>query len=441
MHCSGRAKAGHPPDVSFRALHFVLQTDIIAAYKAAPRRRKRQHLVGDSSAANVAAGGAAAPPPPPPIVAAAADTAAPAALVAGEEWAGYDPDCYMMANECEYWAEGTQAWFDATVREGRCDRPHQKGMLQHAWLLDCCPGRRVRLHAADRCDSLVRQMHSIALPLFHCTHCGRGPALPHRRRDQRREHTGGGQGQRPPPGGAAGSSLRRRALALPTDRAAPLCTRKLCCRCCRRRCCGGAVVEAAARRCWLAGWRGACLGGGQPDAAAAGGRRWRRGRQQARHAAARRQPAATRARQQPRRQAVVGAASHHARAGTAGWLLPWVRPALMSSTCMHASVFIFTAALLYPLGRILYPSVHLDYICNTEIVTSIGGSTGDDAAAAAAAEAVMPLACAILATNSICLPFSRRVSYAVTEPQKYASGSDRRAASARGPFLASKPIA
>ncbi|PSC70665.1 hypothetical protein C2E20_5933 [Micractinium conductrix] len=94
-----------------------LRTDIIAAYKAAPRRRKRQHLVGDSSAANVAAGGAAAPPPPPPIVAAAADTAAPAALVAGEEWAGYDPDCYMMANECEYWAEGTQAWFDATVRE------------------------------------------------------------------------------------------------------------------------------------------------------------------------------------------------------------------------------------------------------------------------------------------------------------------------------------
>lgn len=24
----------------------------------------------------------------------------------------------MMANECEYWAEGTQAWFDGTAREG-----------------------------------------------------------------------------------------------------------------------------------------------------------------------------------------------------------------------------------------------------------------------------------------------------------------------------------
>ena len=31
---------------------------------------------------------------------------------------GYDLSCYMMSNESEYWAEGTQAWFDATVREG-----------------------------------------------------------------------------------------------------------------------------------------------------------------------------------------------------------------------------------------------------------------------------------------------------------------------------------
>ncbi|EFN55802.1 hypothetical protein CHLNCDRAFT_145288 [Chlorella variabilis] len=29
----------------------------------------------------------------------------------------YDLSCYMMENESEYWAEGTQAWFDATVRE------------------------------------------------------------------------------------------------------------------------------------------------------------------------------------------------------------------------------------------------------------------------------------------------------------------------------------
>jgi hypothetical protein len=30
----------------------------------------------------------------------------------------YDLSCYMMDNASEYWAEGTQAWFDATVREG-----------------------------------------------------------------------------------------------------------------------------------------------------------------------------------------------------------------------------------------------------------------------------------------------------------------------------------
>jgi hypothetical protein len=28
----------------------------------------------------------------------------------------YPPDIYMMANSQEYWAEGSQAWFDATVR-------------------------------------------------------------------------------------------------------------------------------------------------------------------------------------------------------------------------------------------------------------------------------------------------------------------------------------
>ena len=30
----------------------------------------------------------------------------------------YDKDCYMASNESEYWAEGTQSWFDATVRCG-----------------------------------------------------------------------------------------------------------------------------------------------------------------------------------------------------------------------------------------------------------------------------------------------------------------------------------
>lgn len=44
-----------------------------------------------------------------------------------EEWAGYDPACYMMANECEYWAEGSQAWFDATVRKGKRPRGGDTG--------------------------------------------------------------------------------------------------------------------------------------------------------------------------------------------------------------------------------------------------------------------------------------------------------------------------
>ena len=30
----------------------------------------------------------------------------------------YDRDCYMASNESEYWAEGSQSWFDATVRCG-----------------------------------------------------------------------------------------------------------------------------------------------------------------------------------------------------------------------------------------------------------------------------------------------------------------------------------
>ena len=30
----------------------------------------------------------------------------------------YDKRCYMISNESEYWAEGCQSWFDATVRCG-----------------------------------------------------------------------------------------------------------------------------------------------------------------------------------------------------------------------------------------------------------------------------------------------------------------------------------
>ena len=30
----------------------------------------------------------------------------------------YRSSCYMISNADEYWAEGTQSWFEATVRTG-----------------------------------------------------------------------------------------------------------------------------------------------------------------------------------------------------------------------------------------------------------------------------------------------------------------------------------
>lgn len=41
-----------------------------------------------------------------------------AAYQAAKASGGYNPDCYMISNSSEYWAEGSQAWFEATVREG-----------------------------------------------------------------------------------------------------------------------------------------------------------------------------------------------------------------------------------------------------------------------------------------------------------------------------------
>ena len=37
----------------------------------------------------------------------------------------YQSHIYMMANADEYWAEATQAWFDATVRTGQTALPHK----------------------------------------------------------------------------------------------------------------------------------------------------------------------------------------------------------------------------------------------------------------------------------------------------------------------------
>ncbi|KAI8473554.1 MAG: hypothetical protein J3K34DRAFT_499330 [Monoraphidium minutum] len=66
----------------------------------------------------------------------------------------YDPACYMMENASEYWAEGTQIWFDATARVDvnsgvntrerlRRDDPSLARLLERA--LPQCPGRVRRL--------------------------------------------------------------------------------------------------------------------------------------------------------------------------------------------------------------------------------------------------------------------------------------------------------
>ncbi len=60
----------------------------------------------------------------------------------------YKSDIYMMANADEYWAEGSQSWFDATIRTGDfalrfcpplCRRTHARThpfhLLSH---LGCC---------------------------------------------------------------------------------------------------------------------------------------------------------------------------------------------------------------------------------------------------------------------------------------------------------------
>ena len=62
-----------------------------------------------------------------------------AAYEAARASGGYDLSCYMMANESEYWAEGTQAWFDATVREGACLLAAVIGGIRMG-----CPAARLR---------------------------------------------------------------------------------------------------------------------------------------------------------------------------------------------------------------------------------------------------------------------------------------------------------
>lgn len=99
-----------------------------------------------------------------------------AAYEAAAASGAYDSSCYMMANASEYWAEGTQAWFDATVREGAS-----------SWVVDVLAGwgrmeRCVRVQPAflpegAGCPPLPRT--SVALFRLLTSRC-----------DQRHQHPG-----------------------------------------------------------------------------------------------------------------------------------------------------------------------------------------------------------------------------------------------------------
>ena len=57
----------------------------------------------------------------------------------------YDKDCYMASNESEYWAEGTQSWFDATVRCGVCPAPSRR-VVQTCFVFCSCSAEVRRYH-------------------------------------------------------------------------------------------------------------------------------------------------------------------------------------------------------------------------------------------------------------------------------------------------------
>lgn len=103
---------------------------------------------------------------PSPVLQVAIKEAYQAAHASGR----YDTSCYMMANECEYWAEGTQAWFDATVREGEvcsCLAPgpnHGWYLSVFAWtswssnLADVTSGMNTREKLRERDSKLAELM-------------------------------------------------------------------------------------------------------------------------------------------------------------------------------------------------------------------------------------------------------------------------------------------
>lgn len=175
--------------------HHPGQDAIIEAYQAAPRRRDKD---GGSSKGRheAAAGGTTAPGRDSTAAAGEANDAS------EEGWAGYDPSCYMMANECEYWAEGSQAWFDATVREGEscravARRPGRPRSRRQQALQTAATGAATPHvpHARPRGGRAMRRMATPGLP---APALGRGPqqrcSLPlapacrrHERREQPRE--------------------------------------------------------------------------------------------------------------------------------------------------------------------------------------------------------------------------------------------------------------
>ena len=105
----------------------------------------------------------------------------------------YPPSCYMGSNADEYWAEGTQAWFDATVRED----------------VNACVNSRSRLKAHDP---------ALALLLKHAY--GDGPwrftdqLKDETKEEWRRKQT---QVEKPTTQAAAASKCKYKAAAAPVD--------------------------------------------------------------------------------------------------------------------------------------------------------------------------------------------------------------------------------
>ena len=122
----------------------------------------------------------------------------------------YPPRCYMASNADEYWAEGTQSWFDATVRRDvnggidsrerlRAHDPALALLLRHAY-------GHAAWRYAEAMDEGAREVwrEQRARP--------REPSSSQQKQQQQRRQTAAGgpepMAQEPPPPGTSGLRLR-----------------------------------------------------------------------------------------------------------------------------------------------------------------------------------------------------------------------------------------